>query len=87
MCYIIYCNRHRSQGNTFEGDLIRVSITKVGGVTEDIDSFNYMIPLMDRRGYTVQILAYDLDRITTDIMGTEAKHVSKLFKGVIAEEL
>ena len=49
------------------GTPIKVSITKVGGVTEEIDRFRYSVPLTDRQGYIVHILAYRIDRITADI--------------------
>ena len=52
-----------------------------------VDSFCYTVPLLDRQGYAVSILAYGIDRITADIKGIEVKHVSKLFKGIHSGDL
>ena len=69
------------------GAPIKVSITKVGGVTEEIDSFRYSVPLTDRQGYVVHILAYGIDRITADIEDINTQSVVGLFMGVGREQI
>ena len=69
------------------GTPVRVSITKVGGVTEEIHSFRYAVPLVDRQGHTVQIFAYGIDRITADIDNIDVHSVLSLFDDVDAKEV
>ena len=64
------------------GTPVKVSITKVGGVTEEIDSFRYIVPLVYKQGHTVQISAYGIDRITADIDNIDVQGVLSLFKGM-----
>ncbi len=46
---------------------------------EEIDSFRYSVPLTDRQGYIVYILAYGIDRITADIENINTQSVVGLF--------
>ncbi|XP_038055192.1 uncharacterized protein LOC119727399 [Patiria miniata] len=69
------------------GTPARVSITKVGGVTEEIDSFRYAVPLVDGQGYTVNIFAYGIDRITADIENIDVHRVPSLFDDVSDTEI
>jgi hypothetical protein len=64
------------------GQEITLSVTKVGNVTEFVQSKEYILPLTDINGNTWTIKAYGMEEVTTDISNIDISKVARLFKGV-----
>ena len=64
------------------GKPIKLSILKVGGTEESINSFKYILPIVDMNGKTVHIQVYGIDCISSDVKEINLSEVSKLFHDV-----
>ena len=64
------------------GQEIALSVSKVGNVTEFVQSKEYILPLTDINGNTWTIKAYGMEEVTTDISNIDISKVARLFKGV-----
>ena len=64
------------------GQEITLSVSKVGNVTEFVQSKEYILPLIDINGNTWTIKAYGMEEVTTDISNIDISKVARLFKGV-----
>ncbi|XP_071944795.1 uncharacterized protein [Antedon mediterranea] len=70
-----------------KGQPVKIAITKIGGLTEEIDSFHYIVPLIDKQGSVINISAYGIDQITSNIECIAVQHVVGLFSKVRFEEI
>ena len=64
------------------GQEITLSVTKVGNVTECVQSKEYILPLTDLSGNTWTIKAYGMEEVTADISDVDISKVARLFKGI-----
>ena len=62
-----------------KGDSVRMTITKVGGTKEDINSFKYEVPLIDQNGNEITLQAYGIQRISTPLEKVELKDIASWF--------
>ena len=66
---------------------MQLSIIKVGGESETMDTFKYKLPLIDKQGKTVVFNVYGIDKKASPIPAVDIKGISKLFQDVYKEEL
>ncbi|CAC5408838.1 unnamed protein product [Mytilus coruscus] len=64
------------------GQDITLSVTKVGNVTEHVQSKEYVIPLTDLRGKIWTIKAYGMEEVTAEVARVDMSRVDQLFKGI-----
>ena len=64
------------------GHRVRMTITKIGGDKEDIDSYKYSVPLRDLNGEVIYFDAYGIERISTPLEKIELGNAIKRFEGV-----
>ena len=69
------------------GKEVKLSVTKVGGESEEIRSFKYELGLKDTQGKCIDFLLYGIERISTELESIDLKGVSQLFKGISLKEL
>ena len=58
-----------------------LSIIKTGAQDEKINTMKCIPPLVDTQGQTIQIEAYGIDQITSDIESVSTENLATLFKG------
>ncbi|VDH89663.1 Hypothetical predicted protein [Mytilus galloprovincialis] len=64
------------------GQDITLSVTKVGNVTEHVQSKEYVIPLTDLGGKIWTIKAYGMEEVTAEVARVDMSRVEQLFKGI-----
>ena len=64
------------------GKKVKLTIVKIGGVKEHINSYQYEVPLKDQAGETVHFQAYGIQRISTAIEPIEAKSFKEIFENI-----
>ncbi|CAC5426341.1 unnamed protein product [Mytilus coruscus] len=64
------------------GQDITLSVTKVGNVTEHVQSKEYVIPLTDLRGKIWTMKAYGMEEVTAEVARVDMSRVDQLFKGI-----
>ncbi|KAL9955853.1 hypothetical protein ACROYT_G037242 [Oculina patagonica] len=84
LCFI---TNAKARAENLKGIKTQLSIIKVGGESENVDTFKYKLPLIDKQGKTVVFDVYGIDKITSPIPAVNIKGISKLFKDVSEEEL
>ena len=84
LCFI---TNAKARAENLKGIKTQLSIIKVGGESETVDTFKYKLSLIDKQGKTIVFDAYGIDKITSPIPSVDLKGISKLFKDVHADEL
>ena len=69
------------------GKEIKLAVTKVGGVSEEINSNKYQLNLIDNDGQEHAVTVYGIDKISTELKSINLSKVSKLFRKVEAREI
>ena len=68
-----------------KGKDVELSMTKVGNITENYSSKEYMLPIMDREGKVWNIQAVGIDEISSNIEEVDVSKLSSLFDGISCE--
>ena len=84
---VCFITNAKARAENLKGIKTQLSIIKVGGESETVDTFKYKLPLIDKQGKTIVFDAYGIDKITSPIPSVDLKGISKLFKDVHADEL
>ena len=84
LCFI---TNAKARAENLKGIKTQLSIVKVGGESETVDTFKYKLPLIDKQGKTIVFEAYGINKITSPIPSVNIKGISKLFKDVDEDEL
>jgi len=84
LCFIM---NKRAKAEKLKGTKTELSLVKVGGVREQLVSYKYKIPLIDKKGQELQIDVYSIDKITSDIPAVNLNGVYELFKNVPKKEI
>jgi len=77
----------KARAENLKGIKTQLSIMKVGAESENVDTFEYELPLIDKQGKTVVFDVYGIDKKTSPIPAVDIKGFSKLFKQVYEDEL
>ena len=64
LCFI---TNAKARAENLKGIKTKLSIIKVGGESENVDTFKYKLPLIDKQGKTVVFDVYGIDKITSPI--------------------
>ena len=70
-----------------EGKHINLSVTKVGGKSEQINSNKYELTLKDKKGKNVNFIVYGIDKISSEVRDIDISSTLKLFKNVNLKDL
>ena len=70
-----------------EGKHINLSVTKVGGKSEQINSNKYELTLKDKKGKNVDFIVYGIDKISSEVRDIDISSASKLFSNVNLKDL
>ena len=69
------------------GEEIKLSVTKVGGISENINSNRYNLTLKDKDGVDHNIIVYGIEKISTELNSINLTAVSQLFQRAKPEEI
>jgi len=84
LCFI---TNAKARAENLKGIKAQLSIIKVGGESETVDTFKYKLPLIDKQGKAIVFDVYRIDKITSPIPSIDIQGISKLFKDVHEEDL
>ena len=70
-----------------QGKEVALTVTKIGGNQEKMNSYVYTLPLLDKGRKVVEFQVYGIDRISTNVKAIDVKGVLHLFKDVRKEDL
>ena len=64
-----------------------LSIVKIGGQNEKIETMKYKLPLLDKQGHAVEFEVYGISKITSDIERVNVESIAHLFRNVTRDEI
>ena len=70
-----------------EGEAVNLAVTKVGGKTEEINSYRYTLPLQNRNGGYAEFVVYGIDKISTPVKAINTSSVKALFDDASLKEI
>ena len=72
-------SKNKAIEHGFKGTPVTLRATTIGGIERNEDSYKYGIPLIDCEGKIRIIVAYGIEKITTEISNINTGHMNKLF--------
>ena len=69
------------------GTPIKLTVVKVGGTTEEIQSQKYDLDLTDKSGKRIRVQVYGIDKISTNIRSVKLNGILALFSGVKEKDI
>ena len=72
----------KARSLNLEGEPITITVIKVGGKQEKINSFEYALPLLNENNEQITLKVYGIEKISTGMQQINVKGVIKLFKDV-----
>lgn len=64
LCFI---TNAKAKQEKLRGVKVNLSIVKLGGQNEKIETMKYKLPLLDKQGHAVEFEVYGINKITSDI--------------------
>ena len=84
LCFI---TNEKAKAEKLQGKEVELTITKVGGETEKLQTYKYNLPLIDLKGDQVILEVYGIDKITNDIQGIESTFIASMFNNVLQKDI
>ena len=84
LCFI---TNNKAKSEKFKGEKVELSIVKVGGRTERLQSHKYRIPLIDLDGNEVHFDVYGIEKITNNVQNVDVSYIAKLFTDVSTKDI
>ena len=84
LCFI---TNKRAKAEKLKGEKVELSVTKVGGIKEKLQSHKYKLALIDLEGNEVHFDVYGIDKITDDVQNIDVSYIAKLFTNVSAKDI
>ena len=74
--------RRAARKLNLKGKAIDLSITKVGNVTDNISTWEYLMPITDKTGYVWNIPVYEIEEVTAELKEVDMHRIAKLFSNI-----
>ena len=84
LCFI---TNAKAKQEKLKGVKVNLSIVKIGGQNEKIETMKYKLPLMDKQGHAVEFEVYGTNNITSDIEHVNVESIAHLFRNVTKDEI
>ena len=84
LCFI---TNAKAKQEKLKGVKTSLSIVKIGGQNEKIETMKYKLPLMDKQGHAVEFEVYGINKITSDIEHVNVESIAHLFRNVTKDEI
>ena len=84
LCFI---TNEKAKAEKLQGKEVELTITKVGGETEKLQTYKYNLPLIDLKGDQVILEVYGIDKITNDIQGIKSTFIASMFNNVLQKDI
>ena len=84
LCFI---TNAKAKQEKLKGVKVNLSIVKIGGQTQKIETMKYKLPLLDKQGHAVEFEVYGINKITSDIEHVNVESIVHLFRNVTKEEI
>ena len=79
LCFI---TNAKAKAERLKGKRCHLTLVKVGGLKETIETCKYTLPLIDEQGHEVHFIVYGIEKITSDIQSVNMDRVLDLFKDI-----
>ena len=84
LCFI---TNAKAKQEKLKGVKTSLSIVKIGGQNEKIETMKYKLPLMDKQGHAIEFEVYGINKITSDIEHVNVESIAHLFRNVTKDEI
>ena len=84
LCFI---TNAKAKQEKLRGVKVNLSIVKIGGQNEKIETMKYKLPLLDKQGHAVEFEVYGINKITSDIERVNVESIAHLFRNVTRDEI
>ena len=84
LCFI---TNAKAKQEKLKGVKTSLSIVKIGGQNEKIETMKYKLPLMDKQGHAIEFEVYGINKITSDIEHVNVESIAHLFRNVTKDEM
>nr|XP_058940528.1 uncharacterized protein LOC131768833 [Pocillopora verrucosa] len=84
LCFI---TNEKAKAEKLQGKEVELTITKVGGETEKLQTYKYNLPLIDLKGDQVILEVYGIDKITNDIQGIDSTFIASMFNNILQKDI
>ena len=84
LCFI---TNAKAKQEKLKGVKVNLSIVKIGGQNEKIETMKYKLPLLDKQGHAVEFEVYGINKITSDIEHVNVESIAHLFRNVTKDEI
>ena len=66
---------------------MNLSIVKLRGQNEKIETMKYKLPPLDKQGHAVDFEVYGINKITSDFEHVEVESIAHLFRDITKDEI
>ena len=84
LCFI---TNAKAKQEKLGGVKVNLSIVKLGGQNEKIETMIYKLPLLDKQGHAVEFEVYGINKITSDIEHVDVESIAHLFRNITKDEI
>ena len=84
LCFI---TNAKAKQEKLRGVKVNISIVKIGGQNEKIETMKYKLPLLDKQDHAVEFEVYGINKITSDIERVNVESIAHLFRNVTKDEI
>ena len=84
LCFI---TNAKAKQEKLRGVKVNLSIVKLGGQNEKIETMKYKLPLLDKQGHTIEFEVYGINKITSDIEHVDVESIAHLFRNITKDEI
>ena len=78
LCFI---TNAKAKQEKLQGVKVNLSIVKLGGQNEKIETMKYKLPLLEKQGHSVEFKVYG--KITSDIKHVDVESIAHLFRNIL----
>ena len=84
LCFI---TNTKAKQEKLRGVKVNLSIMKLRGRNEKIETMNYKLPLLDKQGHAIEFKVYGINKTTSDIEHVDVESIAHLFRNISKDEI
>ena len=77
----------KAKQEKLRGVKVNLTIVKLGGQNEKIETLKYKLPLLDKQGHAVEFEVYGINKITSDTGHVDVESIAHLFRNITKDEI
>ena len=84
---VCFITNAKAKQEKLRGVKVNLSIVKIGGQNEKIETMKNKLPLLVKQGHAVEVEVYGINKITSDIEHVDVESITHLFRNVTKDEI